>query len=139
MNRARNKQVSSMHSRQCSGVFRALAGFLAFIGGCSNATKPEPGDPPVVVAGVRCDEPTVYVGLIDPAKQANNSHSFTLHNETDQTIPILEIKADCGCIVAEHQPKQIPAHSSVGIDLGYRTSPAPGEFNHAVLVKVGSD
>jgi hypothetical protein len=78
------------------------------------------------------------VGLIDPQKQPNNSHSFTLQNETDQTIPIREIKADCGCIVSEETPKEIPARGSVEIDLSYRTSPVPGEFNHAVLVKLGT-
>jgi hypothetical protein len=125
-----------MQSRRC--VFRSLAGFLAFMGGCSNAAKQEAQDPPVVVAGVRCEHPTWFVGLIDPQKQRNNSHSFTLQNETDQTIPISEIKADCGCVVAEHQPKEIPAHASAAIDVSYRTSPAPGEFNHAVLIKLGA-
>src|SRR5437762_1221131 len=127
MNGARNKQVSSMDSRRCIGVFGVLAGFLAFIGGCSNATKPEPRDPPVVVAGVRCDEPTWSwsVGLIDPQKQRSNSHSFSLQNQTDQPIPIEEIKPDCGCIVPEHPPKEIAARGSVGIDVSYVTSPVP--------------
>jgi len=138
MNGARNKQVSSMHFRRCIRVFRALAGFLAFMGGCSDATKPEPGDPPVVVAGVRCDEPTWYVGLTDPQKQRNNSHSFTLQNETDQTIPIREIKPDCGCILPAQTPKEIPARGSVGIDVSYQASPVPGEFNHTVVVKLGA-
>jgi Protein of unknown function (DUF1573) len=110
---------------------------LAFLPGCSNGARQDPPDDAVVVEGVSCQEATWLVGPIDPEKQRRYSHTFSLENRTGQAIPIEQVKPDCGCIVSEDAPSEIPAHGSVGIHVSFNASPVPGDFRHAVFVKLG--
>ncbi|MFO0840781.1 MAG: DUF1573 domain-containing protein [Gemmataceae bacterium] len=116
-----------------------VLGSLILLPGCTTGRNEKPADEPVAVGGVRCSEPTWVVGAIDPEKQLRYTHTFTVQNETDKTIPIAQLKPDCGCVVAEDGAKEIPANGSVGIKVGFHASPAPGGVRHAILVKLGGD
>jgi hypothetical protein len=118
-------------------VLRTVLGLLTVLPGCSKAGNQDPRDEAVVVAGIRCPDPSWLVGSIDPEKQRYYSHTFDLQNQTNESIPIKEVKSDCGCVVSQHTPREIPAHGSDGIEVSLSASRAPGEFNHAVLVKLG--
>jgi hypothetical protein len=90
-----------------------------------------------VVGGVSCSEPTWLVGSVDPQKQKQISHTFTLKNQTAQAIPIEQVKSDCSCVVAKDHPREVPAQGEVGIQVHFKVPPAPGEFHHMVSVKFG--
>lgn len=115
-----------------------LLGSSMLLPGCTSVSSEESPDEPITVGGVTCSAPTWNVGGIDPQKKRRQEHTFTLQNDTDKAIPITEVKPDCGCVVAEDGPRQIPPNGSVGIKVSFNATPAPGGFRHAVLVKLGS-
>src|SRR5437667_6756431 len=80
---------------------------LAFLPGCMNGRSPA-----VLAGGALCEEPAWFVGSVDPQVQRHFSHTFVLHNQTDKSIPIAQVKPDCACLVSENLPKAIPARSS---------------------------
>src|SRR5439155_25669017 len=100
--------------------------------GCMNGRSPA-----VLAGGALCEEPAWFVGSVDPQVQRHFSHTFVLHNQTDKSIPIAQVKPDCACLVSENLPKAIPARISAEIHVGFNASQVPEPFDHAVLVKLG--
>jgi hypothetical protein len=110
---------------------------LAFLPGCWNGRDEEMSHHAVAVGGVLCPDPTWSVGLVHPEEQRHLSHTFTLQNQTDKTIPIEHVKSSCGCLVAKERPSEIQAHGSVGMEVSFNLLPVPGVFHHTVQVKFG--
>ncbi len=65
------------------------------------------------------------------------THSFRLENHTSEAVAIRDVRANCGCIVAEGYAKTIPPRGETDIDVTLSVFGPPGVLRKAIMVSWG--
>ncbi|MCP4675118.1 MAG: DUF1573 domain-containing protein [Deltaproteobacteria bacterium] len=65
------------------------------------------------------------------------THSFRLENHTSEAVPIREVRANCGCLVADEYAKTIPPGGATDIDVTLSVFGPPGVFRKTLVVFCG--
>lgn len=62
-----------------------------------------------------------------------------LHNNSYRAIDLAPVYADCGCLVVQDAPRQLPAHSSTSIQFSLHAPRTPGSFTKSLLFSPADD
>jgi Protein of unknown function (DUF1573) len=83
---------------------------------------------------VRCREPVWDFGTIDQAKPQHLNHTFKVENVSGETVRVEKVMTDCGCVVADNHPNEIPPRTVAQFTVSVHAAGNPGPFEKQVHV-----
>lgn len=83
-----------------------------------------------------CPSPKWDFGQIDPSVTSHLAHEYVLHNRGDVSLSIVNIQADCSCVVPGDHATAIPAGGKVSLPVEFKVYPEPGPVQRYVRVEI---
>lgn len=84
--------------------------------------------------GLACEDAVWDIGSVDVTDSPRLSHTFTLHNRSDQRIQIKKVLSSCGCLVADGYERSIPPGKSCELTVTITVPSMVGPFGHQLVV-----
>jgi Protein of unknown function (DUF1573) len=123
----RSRALATCWALAAGGLLAGLTGWVLYhrIGaGVANWDRP-----------IICREATWDFGTASHEIPQIITHRFTLENVSEEPVRVKKVISECGCVVADHHPSEIPPHSTAEFSVNVDPGPVPGPFQkHVHLV-----